>query len=584
MAYNKHTWETQELITADKLNNIEDGVDAVFNISHYKSILDFGILGGEENSTFDTAIIINAIKTTSNNSQILYFPSGDYYLNGVLPFVDNLNIKASQSANFYKLDGGYTFKSQDGKGYGAGGKHITIEGGKWIGKKDYSTHIYFNIMHLEGALFKDMFILRGVNNGHVFDTQASKNIVFDGVTFVGMKSSDDRYFTEAVQLDSSTAIGSSDSYEQDTYDGLACEDITIKNCKTLPEFDDNGSILTFAPSLVGMHAQTEGTTHHHIKIYDNYMQDTNTRPQAVSWQTGGSIHLRNVYDAVIENNTFYRTKPVAHATSEINIAIGESAISKDSISNVNVTYLDVAYEDVYQIKILNNSFTGMYSTSLDSNREDVGIIRITGSTKYQKNLKEVVVSGNIFKDTINPANINNNTFNTETQIFYISQVDGISISHNLIDYGYSVGTISNTTGLILNDNIINKVYRTILKASATKGKIISNYIDTTHGKIEVIQASTIDIINNNIYNFSFSNPVAYRSVISYDNTSYGNMHGNVIDYGGSDAVIYSESTKVFFTNNDINKIISNNTTATGLITNNITKYENEVTSTSVVND
>jgi len=147
-----------------------------------------------------------------------------------------------------------------------------------------------------------------------------------------------------------------------------------------------------------------------------------------------------------------------------------------------------------------------------------------------------------------------------------------------------VGTISNTTGLILNDNIINKVYRTILKASATKGKIISNYIDTTHGKIEVIQASTIDIINNNIYNFSFSNPVAYRSVISYDNTSYGNMHGNVIDYGGSDAVIYSESTKVFITNNDINKIISNNTTATGLITNNITKYENEVTSTSVVND
>lgn len=27
MAYNKHTWTTQELITADKLNNIEDGVD-----------------------------------------------------------------------------------------------------------------------------------------------------------------------------------------------------------------------------------------------------------------------------------------------------------------------------------------------------------------------------------------------------------------------------------------------------------------------------------------------------------------------------------------------------------------------------
>lgn len=32
MAYNKHTWEPQELITADKLNNIEDGVDGSLKV------------------------------------------------------------------------------------------------------------------------------------------------------------------------------------------------------------------------------------------------------------------------------------------------------------------------------------------------------------------------------------------------------------------------------------------------------------------------------------------------------------------------------------------------------------------------
>lgn len=582
MSYTKNTWTAQELITANKLNNIEEGVDVAVNLSNYKNILEFGILGDEANAQVDTDTIINAINLTANNGQVLYFPSGNYYLNGTLPLVNNLNIKASKSANFYKLDTGYTFKSQEGRGYGAGGKHISIEGGKWIAKEDYSTHIYFNLMHVEDAIFKDMYILRGVNNGHVFDTQASKNIVFDGVTFVGMKSSDDRYFTEAVQLDSSTAIGSSDSYEPDTYDGLSCEDITIKNCKTLPELDDNGIILTYAPSLVGMHAQTEGYTHHNIKIYNNYIQDTNTRPQAASYQTGGSIHLRNVYDVIIENNIFYRTKPIAHATAEINITIGETVISKDSISNMDVNYLDTAYEDVYDIKIINNSFVGMYSTSFES--ENAGIIRITGSSKYQKNIKEVVVSGNIFKDTINPANINNNTFNTDTPSIYLSNITGISISNNVFDSVFSLGTIIYVTGLIINNNVLNKVYRTVLKITQSKGKVVGNYIDTTHGKIEVVKASTVDVIDNNIYNFSFSNPVAYRSVISHDKTSYGNIHGNVIDYSGSDAVIYNESAKVFITNNDVNKIISNNTTAIGIITDNITKYNNKVASASVVKD
>lgn len=31
MAYNKHTWTTQELITSDKLNNIEDGINEIFD-------------------------------------------------------------------------------------------------------------------------------------------------------------------------------------------------------------------------------------------------------------------------------------------------------------------------------------------------------------------------------------------------------------------------------------------------------------------------------------------------------------------------------------------------------------------------
>lgn len=38
MAYNKHAWTAQELITADKLNNIENGIDD--NINHIQSVSD----------------------------------------------------------------------------------------------------------------------------------------------------------------------------------------------------------------------------------------------------------------------------------------------------------------------------------------------------------------------------------------------------------------------------------------------------------------------------------------------------------------------------------------------------------------
>ena len=35
MAYNKHTWTPQELITADKLNNIEDGLSGLDQSIHF---------------------------------------------------------------------------------------------------------------------------------------------------------------------------------------------------------------------------------------------------------------------------------------------------------------------------------------------------------------------------------------------------------------------------------------------------------------------------------------------------------------------------------------------------------------------
>ena len=548
----------------------------------YVNIQEFGIHGAVDTAVEDTEIIIKAMKDTAANSQILYFPAGNYYIGEGLPLLDNLNIKASNQAKFYQVAKTYTFKSKEGKGYGAGGKNIRISGGQWIGKEDYSTPIYFNLMHLYDVVFSDMTFLRAVVSGHVFDTQACKKIRFENITFIGMKANNDRYFTEAIQLDSSTAVGSSNSYEKDTYDGLACEDIIINNCKTLPEFDENGKIISFAPSLTGMHAQTEGSTHHNVRITNNFLQDVNPRPLSTSWQTGGSMHLRNVYDLTIENNSFYRTVPLQHATAEINVTIGETICPKDSIDVINPNFVSNAYEDVYKIKIVNNSFEGMYSLNIESDRNDVGVVRVTGSKKFNIFIKNVIITGNIFKNTINPSQENTNTFNTDTGTFYIGNVSNLIISDNIFDNVFSIGTIQNSEAIIISRNSSRGVYRTILNLNNSKGMVSSNYVDTTHGKIEAVNGSDIDIIDNIIHNFSLSTPVVYRSIISQDASSVGKISGNSIDYTGSNNAIYTQSSKLFITGNSVNFITAPNEASTGLVSNNLVQYNNNIASSKVV--
>ena len=89
MAYEKHTWETGETITAEKLNNLEDGVQEAASGDSRFMIINITATqissGGEWTASAD--VTYNDIKTAYDNNKIIianiveqsYGAPSDYY-------------------------------------------------------------------------------------------------------------------------------------------------------------------------------------------------------------------------------------------------------------------------------------------------------------------------------------------------------------------------------------------------------------------------------------------------------------------------------------------------------------------------
>ena len=95
MAYNKKTWVSNEVITKEALNNIEDGIATLDNNLNEKfmevntkqgvNILDFGAIANDsEIDNYDC--IMNAIRyAVNNNIRACFIPSGTFYVANVNP-------------------------------------------------------------------------------------------------------------------------------------------------------------------------------------------------------------------------------------------------------------------------------------------------------------------------------------------------------------------------------------------------------------------------------------------------------------------------------------------------------------------
>jgi len=88
MVYNKHEWQNGELITSDKLNNIEDGIDSSTSSINVK---DFGAKG--DGVSDDSEAILNAIDYAKNNNvKTVRIPNGRYIIKQSIDIPDKIVI------------------------------------------------------------------------------------------------------------------------------------------------------------------------------------------------------------------------------------------------------------------------------------------------------------------------------------------------------------------------------------------------------------------------------------------------------------------------------------------------------------
>jgi len=93
--YNPHNWESEEIITADKLNHIETGVQDT-DLSNYVteiSVKSFGAVGDGIND--DTSAIQNALNSLQSVGGTLFFPQGNYKITDTLRVYEGTTIQGS---------------------------------------------------------------------------------------------------------------------------------------------------------------------------------------------------------------------------------------------------------------------------------------------------------------------------------------------------------------------------------------------------------------------------------------------------------------------------------------------------------
>lgn len=527
----------------------KDGKDG-YSSDKYVNVAYFGVTGKPEDD--NTAEIITGITQTAIANKILWFPAGTYNLSQTIEFVDNMHIEADADAIFLNKQGSYTFKARNGRGYGTGGRNIIIDGGTWYGENDFSAPHGMTLMHIENADFKNMVFDHALTTGHIFDVMGCRYVNFENNKFIGIKTVDNRYFTEAIELDESTKMGASGAYSDITYDGLATKHVQIINNHVLPVLNDNDELVYYAPSLVGNHFQVEGENIEDVLIKNNELVDVNPFMTQDDYTTGGGIHIRNTNNVRIISNHFKQLHNGVWGSIAINVGIGDQYVAKSDVALASPTYQNGATADVFDISIYDNTFEGFVANE-NTTHDGWGIVRISGSQKYAAAIRNVVFNNNKFLNCIDPAHRDDDV-DVGINALSVNCVDIISIDSNNFYDVVGILDIESATGVTFNNNSGKYINKHIIKSHNVSGTMANNAIDKTHGAITSTGAGTLVFANNAITNFSQTNPSINDYILSIGDEANYILQGNVLDVAAGEqletALLVSETTKhVIISNN-----------------------------------
>lgn len=484
------------------------------------NVEEFGAVG--DGTTDDTESFNLAIqKIEENGGGTLHVPMGTYLLRDAVHLTDNLKITSSGAtlmkdgtSNSYYV---FLALSKRGKGYGAGASNVIIEGltikGSFSAKRGASITLH----HSENVHIRNCIFREAVVSGHPIDLGGCSEVLISECSFEGFTPQPNRRYVEAIQIDHSTAEGNGGIDHPDSYDGLACRNVTVQNCKFVPLTIEGDTYP--APNPLGSHSRVDGFVFENIKFINNYVEggvDVGSLVEPYSYADGW-LHFYHIHGLEILGNTFINTtgnnaRLLALYTLDTAIGLDEldnpnppkvaytpmppknvifsrnTVIGFKHIDNARVIFLqgrEVNSQRYYteNIKITNNKFDSCYS------------VESTSASGY--NISADLVNANLASS----VEIQGNHCTSIRRLLYATKSKKIAVRENDIVNGYYVPvSVDESEDVIVDNNQIDNYGGGIYMRNVTRASVKGNTLKDENSAVKSSypQAIAMNTVNRGV--------------------------------------------------------------------------------------
>lgn len=298
-------------------------VEDTFVVKVYQTTFDIVELGVNGKDKSNDATKINKILKYAfliDEPVTVIIPDGTYYLSSTLKVYDGTTIVLSDNALVKRAEsaGGVhmlmNYTDSDVKGYNQC-SDITITGGAWDGDATGAHDadcFYFG--HAKNITITNTTIMNN-SGAHLIEFAGVQNALVENVELYGYTMCTEKGYTatqsekEAIQIDYCSSVSAP---AMTPYDGTACDNITIRNCK-------------IHDYMAGIGTHTKGVNPStNIRIENNTFENI----------TNACINLPNFSNVTINNNTAKNCTTFVYASGS------QGIISNNTVTN-GISYTPV---------------------------------------------------------------------------------------------------------------------------------------------------------------------------------------------------------------------------------------------------
>lgn len=541
----------------EKLTN--EFISRAVNVKHY------GAKG--DGKTDDTSAVKAAVSVVeSKGGGVVFFPKGDYLINGLIELTSNIHIlgdlgtiirKTLTSNEVYVF---VTGKTKGTKGYGGGAKNISFSNIDFMGylQGDSRKSLSITLNHAENVRFENCRFINCITNGHAIDLAGCNDVDIYNCQFIGSHFVDGREYTEAIQIDSSAPAALENGFSN--YDSLPTKNVRVENCKFLPYYDSSGRIVQYAPNPIGNHGFTGGMYYEGVIFRNNLMVD-GWRQDSNNWRAW--IHFYGLRDSEFTGNRFLNTTGISAAV------FGFYTTSNgryDPVTGIAGTGEPLPNRN---IKISHNYFEGF------NNENDAEpIIRVYGTTYNSTVYRSVNFTVNDNQFTRNFGDWTKVTGGRA--LIHFNMFSDVHITNNRADLCKNIARAYEGWSLNISNNTASRIGQTGFTVQNVAGIIInSNTLSSTRRPFEILECSDLVIKNNVCTNIAATPDEIYS--VKLRNISKAIIQSNIITTPSSTNIengvyLYTfedrgSSWDVYMFDNIINGFKTNKVYTTGEIPN-----------------